>query len=171
MSIPIAILCGGYGTRSGQPINKCFVEVAGKPFLLWTLDQMEQQGYSTFVLCRGTGGTLTALRNARDQLGEKFLVAYGDTYLSTDLRDFVQKWETSKAPSITAIYDKIDAGINGFYTHTLDMLDDDVTDLKVLQKELKARMMTCHYDAPVPYYNVDTPAALAETRRAFSCGC
>ncbi len=166
--LPIVILCGGLGTRSGQPINKCFVQVGNKPFILHIMEQYESQGYDTFVLCRGTGGTLSALRNARERLGEKFIVNYGDTLLKLDMSDFIAAWERSKAPSITAVYDKIDAGVNGFMTHTLDMLDEDITDLRVLQKELKSRMMTCHYPAPEIWHEVGTPTALAETRRAFT---
>jgi NDP-sugar pyrophosphorylase family protein len=163
--MPVAILCGGYGTRAQQPINKCFVDVGGKPFILWIMERYEAQGFTTFVLCRGTSGTLAALRDAREQLGERFILNYGDTLLRLNLKDFVARWDNSKSPSITAIYDKIDAGVNGFMTHTLDMLDEDVTDLKVLQQELKMRAMTCHYDAPLPYLEVGTPQALAHTKR------
>ncbi len=166
--IPIAILCGGYGTRSQQPINKCFVDVAGKPFILHIMEQYESQGHHTFVLCRGTNGTLNALRDARDQLGEKFIVSYGDTYLPVNVNDFIKQWETRKTPAVTATYDNIDAGINGFMTHTLDMCDESVSDLKVLQQELKARAMMYHYPAPLPWQETGTPSALAQTRKAFS---
>jgi len=166
--IPVAILCGGYGRRSALPINKCFVDVAGRPFILHIMEQYEAQGFTTFVLCRGTGGTLTALRNAREQLGEKFIVNYGDTYTSLNFRDFITRWENSKSASITALYDNIDAGVNGFYTHTLDMLEDSVTDLSVLQKELKSRGMVCRYESPLPWHEVGVPSALAETRAFFA---
>ncbi len=166
--IPVALLCGGHGTRAKTPINKCFVDVAGKPFLLRILEQYESQGYNTFVLCRGTDGTLNALRNARDQLGERFICQYGDTLLRLDLADFIARWDMSHAPSVSAIYDKTDAGVNGFMTHTLDMCDEEVSDLKILQQELKARGMTHHYAAPEPWLEVGVPTALAETRRAFA---
>ena len=162
--LPVVILCGGHGTRAKQPINKCFVQVGDKPFILHIMEQYESQGFNTFVLCRGTSGTLAALRDAREQLGERFILNYGDTLLRLDLSDFIAAWDRSQAASITAIYDKIDAGINGFMTHTLDMLDDDITDLKVLQQELKTRMMTCHYPAPSPWVETGTPSALAKTR-------
>ncbi len=168
MTLPIAILCGGHGTRAKTTINKCFVPVSDKPFILHIMEWWEAQGYNTFVLCRGTGGTLAALRDARDQLGERFLLNYGDTLLKINAQHFVERWDLSKAPSISAIFDKIDAGVNGFYTHTLDMCDEDVTDLKVLQAELKARGMVCRYDAPVRYDEVGSPPALAATRAALS---
>ena len=163
--LPVAILCGGYGTRAQQAINKCFVPVGDKPFILYLMEQMETQGFTTFVLCRGTGGTLAALRDARDQLGERFLVLYGDTYLPLNFRDFVNAWDRSNAPSITAMYDKVDAGVNGFMTHTLDMVDEDVTSLATLQVELRTRLMTCHYPAPLRWNEVGTPEALAQTKR------
>ena len=168
MTIPVAILCGGHGTRSGAPINKCFQDVSGKPFLLRILEQYETQGFTTFVLCRGTDGTLNALRNARDQLGERFLCQYGDTYLRLSFKDFINKWDRAGTPSIQATYDKIDAGVNGFITHTLDMCDETVSDLSILQKELKTRGMVANYPVPLPYKEVGTPSALANARTFFS---
>jgi NDP-sugar pyrophosphorylase family protein len=163
--MPVVILAGGHGTRAKQPINKCFVDVAGKPFILWIMEQIEAQGISnTFVLCRGTGGTLTALREARDQLGERFILLYGDTLLPLNFHHFINQWERTGQPAITAVYDGIDAGVNGFQTHLLDLVDESATDLKELQSELRSRLMIHHYMAPFGWYEVGTPEALAKTR-------
>lgn len=166
--IPVAILCGGHGTRSKQPINKCFVSVNGKPFILRVMEQLEDYGFSTFVLCRGTSGTLTALRNARDQLGERFLVLYGDTYLPMNYMKFINAWDQSGLPSITATIMSIDAGVNGFSAWMLDLLDENETDLSVLQHELQNRCLTYHYLAPHPWLEVGTPEALAKTKATLT---
>lgn len=162
--LPIAILCGGRGTRANLPINKCFVSVNGKPFILRVMEQLEDYGFSTFVLCRGNSGTLTALRDARDQLGERFLVCYGDTLLPMDYANFVDEWNESTLPAISATIMSIDAGVNGFSAWTLDLLDETVTDLSVLQTELRNRCLVHYYLAPERWHETGTPEALAETR-------
>ncbi len=162
--IPVAILCGGYGTRSHLPINKCFVDVNGKPFLLHVMENLEDQGFTSFVLCRGCSGTLTALRDARGQLGDQFLVVYGDTLLRMDYEDFVATWLQSDMPAATAIYDNIDAGVNGLTVSTLDLVGPDKTSLVDLQNELAIRKWTLRYSAPNRWLEVGTPQALAETK-------
>lgn len=166
--LPVAILCGGYGTRSRQPINKCFVPIGGKPFILRTMEMLEEEGFSTFVLCRGTDGTLTALRNAQDQLGDKFLMLYGDTFLRMSYSDFVTSWEKARTPGAMATYDKIDAGVHGVTSWMLDMVDEDVTDFAVLRDEARARAMIHMYQAPQSWLEVGSPSALATTKEAFS---
>ena len=166
--LSVAILCGGKGTRAQQSINKCFVEVAGKPFILHIMEQMESFGFTTFVLCRGEGGTLAALRNARAQLGERFIVLYGDTYLPLDYSQFAQEWSDSGKPSATTLQKGIDAGVNGFVDWTLDMLDETETSLVALQQELRKRSLVNYFTAPEPWHEVGTPEALKETRNWIS---
>lgn len=48
----VAVLCGGRGTRLGEPI-KCLTEVAGRPFMDWKLEQLERMGASKVVLWCG----------------------------------------------------------------------------------------------------------------------
>jgi NDP-sugar pyrophosphorylase family protein len=164
--IPVAILCGGHGTRADLPLNKCFVDVNGKPFILRIMDQMEEQGFTTFVLCRGTSGTLQALREARGQLGERFLVVYGDTLLPLLFSNFLDVWDRSHAASIVAERDGIDAGVSGYHTWMLDLVDStDLTDLRVDACK-HGRMY--HYIAPNPWHEVGTPEALAEAREWFA---
>lgn len=40
----VAVACGGKGTRLGVAGQKCLVEVAGRPFLAWKLDQLVERG-------------------------------------------------------------------------------------------------------------------------------
>lgn len=168
MSLPVAILCGGHGTRAKQPINKCFTSVAGKPFLLHTLEMLEIQGFSTFVLCRGTDGTLADLRKAKDQLGEKFLLLYGDTMLRINYSLFVHDWEKARTPAAMATWDEVDAGVHGLTSWMLDMLDDDYTDFVALRDEARKRMMIHIYESPVPWLEVGTETAIELTRLALS---
>ncbi len=48
----VAVLCGGKGTRLGEPI-KCLTEVAGRPFMDWKLEQLERQGATKVTLICG----------------------------------------------------------------------------------------------------------------------
>ncbi len=49
---PVAVLCGGKGTRLGEPI-KCLTEVAGRPFMDWKLDQLARMGATDVTLIVG----------------------------------------------------------------------------------------------------------------------
>jgi NDP-sugar pyrophosphorylase family protein len=144
------------------------VDVCDKPFILRIMEQLEDYGFTIFVLCRGEGGTLTALRAARDQLGERFIVLYGDTYLPLDYSKFVAEWETSGLPHACAVRNGIDAGVNGLTDWTLDLLDETDTNLVSLQTELRNRCMTQYFYAPEAWHEVGTPTALEETRQWFA---
>jgi MobA-like NTP transferase domain len=47
---PVAVLCGGLGTRLGYEGQKCLVPVEGRPFLHWKLDQLIRHGASDIHL-------------------------------------------------------------------------------------------------------------------------
>lgn len=112
---PVAILCGGLATRLRpvtETIPKSLVEVAGRPFIEWQLDDLQAQGVSRVVLCvgylgeliehrLGNGerfglrieyvfdgpkllGTAGALKRAESLLGDAFFVLYGDSFLRLD---------------------------------------------------------------------------------------
>lgn len=48
----VAVLCGGKGTRLGEPI-KCLTRVAGRPFMDWKLEQLEGFGADDITLIVG----------------------------------------------------------------------------------------------------------------------
>lgn len=111
----VAILCGGMATRL-RPITdtipKALVEVGGKPFIFYQLDQLRRQQLFDVVLCVGYKGEMIekavgdgrsfnlnvrysydgdaflgtggALRKAMHLLGSQFFVLYGDAYLQVD---------------------------------------------------------------------------------------
>lgn len=60
-AVTAAVLCGGLGTRLrsviGESLPKCLAPVAGRPFLLYVLDQLISHGVQKVVLCTGHGHT------------------------------------------------------------------------------------------------------------------
>lgn len=114
------ILVGGLGTRLGaitQQVPKPLVDVGGKPFLAWVVDEIARHGFEEIVLLsgyraeqfeamadyiRGLGlrvvhsvepapaGTAGALTYARDHLDETFLLMNGDCLFDVNLRDLAQ---------------------------------------------------------------------------------
>jgi NDP-sugar pyrophosphorylase family protein len=68
MTLPVAILAGGLGTRLGPlstQIPKSLVDVAGKPFAVHQLELLRKHGFTQVVLCVG-------------HLGEQIYAALGD---------------------------------------------------------------------------------------------
>jgi len=114
------ILVGGLGTRLGaitQQVPKPLVDVGGKPFLAWVVDEIARHGFEEIVLLsgyraeqfeamadyiRGLGlrvvhsvepapaGTAGALTYARDHLDETFLLMNGDGLFDVNLRDLAR---------------------------------------------------------------------------------
>jgi len=117
----VIILAGGLGTRLQavtQDRPKPMVEIQGKPFLEYQINQLHAQGFREFVLCVGhlahhildyfgdgwrfgvnifyaietdLLGTAGAISNAQDFIDDTFLVVNGDSYLELDhqaLMDF-----------------------------------------------------------------------------------
>jgi D-glycero-alpha-D-manno-heptose 1-phosphate guanylyltransferase len=110
----VVVLAGGLGTRlrdalpPGTP--KPMAEVAGRPFLEYALDEATSHGADRFLLLVGHGaevifrhfgpsyagvpvsyctepeplGTGGALRHARGQLEQRFVLMNGDTYVDVD---------------------------------------------------------------------------------------
>jgi NDP-sugar pyrophosphorylase family protein len=61
VSLPVAILAGGLGTRLGdisQQTPKSLIEVAGKPFAAHQLDLLHRHGLTHIVFCVGHLGAL-----------------------------------------------------------------------------------------------------------------
>ncbi len=141
----------------------------------------------------GLDGTLGALRRARALLGERFLVLYGDTYLRIDYRAVARAWEASGLPAVMTVlrnegrwdssnaiyreglvarYDKrsptremqwIDYGLGGLRVDVLDRAGAQERDLAALYTELARRRELLGFEASERFYEIGTPAALAET--------
>jgi NDP-sugar pyrophosphorylase family protein len=220
---PVCILAGGLGKRLGEQVRdtpKPLIEVAGEPFLLHQLRLLATRGVERAVLCvgylgerieerigaerfgiaiqyshdaPGLDGTLGAIRRARELLGERFLVLYGDTYLRIDYADVARVWEASSLPAVMTVlrnegrwdssnaiyadgrvtaYDKrspspdmrwIDYGLGGLTADALGAVPAQERDLPALYRKLSLTGRLCGYEARHRFFEIGTPAALAET--------
>jgi NDP-sugar pyrophosphorylase family protein len=220
---PICILAGGRGSRLGDRVAerpKPLLEVAGEPFLIHQLALLAQHGARDVVLCVGylgrqieaaigarrfgisisysydgpeLDGTLGAIRRAREPLGERFLVLYGDTYLRVDYAAAAQAWALSGLPAMMVVlrnegrwdvsnarfgkdrvlaYDKhrpaadmrwIDYGLGGLTAAALTLAAPDANDLSRLYEDLAQRGELYGFEASERFYEIGSPAGLAET--------
>jgi NDP-sugar pyrophosphorylase family protein len=138
-------------------------------------------------------GTLGAVRKAMPLLGERFLVLYGDTYLRIDYADVAGAWVRSGLPALMTVlrnegrwdtsnayyedgrvarYDKrspdpamvwIDYGLGGLTATALAEVDAGEPELAGLYSRLAQRGELFGYEASERFYEIGTPAALAET--------
>lgn len=137
-------------------------------------------------------GTLGAVRKAVPALGERFLILYGDTYLRLDYQAVAREWEESRLPALMTVlrnegqwdvsnvrfdgtrvtsYDKrapdsdmnwIDYGLGGLRSQTLELLPDAADDLADLYHELARRGELFGFEATERFFEIGTPASLAE---------
>jgi NDP-sugar pyrophosphorylase family protein len=220
---PVCILAGGLGTRLGERVQdtpKPLLEVAGEPFLVHQLRLLAAHGACEAVVCvgyrgeqiesllggerfgirirysfdsPGLDGTLGAIRRALPQLGERFLVLYGDTYLRIDYAACVRAWRDSGLPAMMSVlrnegrwdtsnvryedgrvraYDKraptpemhwIDYGLGGLTRDALAVVAEDERELAQLYRRLAELDRLCGYEARERFYEIGTPSGLRET--------
>jgi N-acetyl-alpha-D-muramate 1-phosphate uridylyltransferase len=138
-------------------------------------------------------GTLGAIRRALPLLGERFLVLYGDTYLRIDYAAVARTWCESRLPAVMTVlrnegrwdtsnvvyqdglvlhYDKhastmqmrwIDYGLGGLVANALDRVSVLEPDLAALYRQLAEEGELLGFQASERFYEIGTPAALAET--------
>ena len=133
--IPVVILAGGLATRL-QPLTekipKVLLEVAGRPFAEYQLEQLRQQGVKRVVFCVGflgekvrdvvgdgqrwgmhldyvfDGPTLLgtggALKHATPFLGNIFYVLYGDSYIECDYASIGQAFLRSGKLALMTVF-------------------------------------------------------------------
>ena len=80
--VPVAILCGGRGTRlqeHTQTIPKALVEIGGKPIIWHVIRVYAAQGFRRFLLLTGYRGEMIADFAAREAWPEPIEVACVDT--------------------------------------------------------------------------------------------
>jgi MurNAc alpha-1-phosphate uridylyltransferase len=131
---PVAILAGGLATRLRPITNaipKALVEVAGVPFIVRQLDDLQRQGCHDVILCVshlgaqiealiGDGsqlgmrvryvfdgpvrlGTGGALRQALPLLGEAFFVLYGDSFLPIEFAAVERAFLAARRPALMTV--------------------------------------------------------------------
>jgi NDP-sugar pyrophosphorylase family protein len=138
-------------------------------------------------------GTLGAIRRALPLLGDRFLILYGDTYLRLDYGAALAGWIESDTPALMTVlrnegrwdtsnvvyaggrvlvYDKrhltsdmhwIDYGLGGLRSDALGAVDESEGDLAVLYQRLAQSDSLYGYVATERFYEIGTPARLAET--------
>jgi NDP-sugar pyrophosphorylase family protein len=141
----------------------------------------------------GLDGTLGAVRRALPLLGERFLVLYGDSYLRIDYAAVDRAWHGSELPALMTVlrndgrwdtsnavyrqgrvvaYDKraptpamrwIDYGLGGLQAGIVDAVPTGERDLAALYGRLARNRELCGVAATKRFYEIGTPAALAET--------
>ena len=141
----------------------------------------------------GLDGTLGAIRHARHLLPDRFLVLYGDTYLRLDYRTAVRVWRESGWLGLMTVlrnedrwepsnviyangrvlaYDKaasvagmrwIDYGLGGLVSRALDLVGPQESELGHLYRTLAHTGELCGYEVHHRFYDIGTPASLAET--------
>lgn len=114
-----------------ETIPKALVPVAGRPFLEHQLALLRRHGFTRIVLCVGYRGEMIetylreqphpgmdiscisdwpkllgtggAIRQALPQLGNSFLILYGDSYLMCDFRAVEQAFHQSALPALMTV--------------------------------------------------------------------
>jgi NDP-sugar pyrophosphorylase family protein len=147
----------------------------------------------SFDAVPGRDGTLGAIRRAAPLLGERFLVLYGDTYLRIDYGAVTASWRRSGLPAVMTVlrnqgrwdtsnavfrdgmvicHDKhsptpemhwIDYGLGGLTAQALERAPEDENDLSALYGQLARHGELLGFAAQARFYEIGTPAALAET--------
>jgi NDP-sugar pyrophosphorylase family protein len=218
----VCILAGGRGRRLGPRVTdvpKPLLEVGGEPFLLHQLRLLARHGARRVVLCvgylgerirdrigsrrfglrieysfdaPGLDGTLGAIRRARNLLGDRFLVLYGDTYLRLDYGAAAAEWRTSGCLGLMVVlrndgrwdqsntvyadrrvtsHDKstptsamrwIDYGLGGLEAKALERVAASERDLSSLYKRLAELGELCGYEARERFYEIGRPESLVE---------
>lgn len=199
---------------------KPLLDVAGKPFLQHQLELLRRYGGRRIVLCVGylgerieerigdgsnlgmeiayvydspdLDGTAGAIRNALPQLGDEFLVLYGDTYLRIDYAEVAATFRASGKQGLMTVlrnegawdasnvlyedgvvvrYDKhaptpdmrwIDYGLGALRAEALDAAGPGEPDLAEVYRVLAERGELAGYLATERFYEIGTPDALRE---------
>jgi NDP-sugar pyrophosphorylase family protein len=182
--IPVAIICGGLGTRLGEltaHTPKGLVDINGRPFLHWQLALLRKQGFREFVLCVGhlagkygaaeAGvhfsfeaeplGTAGTIRNALPLLGPEFFTIYGDSYLECDPNLILERHRAEDLLGCVTTHDGEYYGLNLFKK---EAFMGDEPDLKELSLHLEAHGMVSVYEMPNRFMEIGSPAGLEEVR-------
>jgi len=204
-----------------EKIPKVLLPIAGKPFLAHQLELLRHQGIRKIVLCLGHLGEMVAaefgdgrahgvelaysfdgpkllgtggaLRQALPQLGEKFFVLYGDSYLTTPFAPIADSFTRSCRRGLMTvyrneglydtsnvvfrdgqivIYDKtarlpemqhIDYGLSLFRASVFqERAEGAAFDLAEVMQQLVAQKDLAGFVVPKRFYEIGSPAGLAE---------
>lgn len=205
---------------------KSLIPVAGKPFLAHQLRHLQAEGIREVVLCVGhlgqqiedfagngsrfglsisysrDGGRLLgtggALRAALPLLGRRFLVMYGDSWLTEPVEPVWRAFLASGQPALMTVfrnenrwgacnveyrlgtiarYDKdrlssamrhIDYGLEALDAAVMEGWGKPVFDLSAVWAELAARRRLAGFEAADRFYEIGSPAGLGETEQLIA---
>jgi len=131
----IVILCGGLATRLSHLTKytpKSMVEIEGKTFLEYQIENLKKQSIKDIVLCVGhlsekieeyfgNGekfdvnirysydkekllGAIGALKNAEHLLKDTFFIIYGDSYINVDFHKIRDHFTQHDKPALMVVY-------------------------------------------------------------------
>jgi len=131
----MVIICGGLGTRLGHLTKytpKSMIQIEGKPFLEYQIENLKKQSVTDIVLCVshlsekieeyfGNGerfgvnikysfekekllGQIGAVKNAELLLKDQFFIMYGDSYLSIELHKIHNFFMQHDKPALMVVY-------------------------------------------------------------------
>jgi NDP-sugar pyrophosphorylase family protein len=207
------------GDRVGES-PKPLLPVAGEPFLFHQLRLLREHGARRIVLCvgylgerieqavgdgaalglevvysydgPGLDGTAGAIRGALDQLGDEFLVLYGDTYLRIEYADVQRALGESGLPALMTVLRNegrwdtsntvyrngrvlshskeegtpdmkwIDYGLGALQASALDLVPGE-NDLSRVYAELAGQGLLAGYEASERFHEIGSPESLRET--------
>jgi len=129
------ILAGGLGTRLfplTETIPKVLIQVAGRPFIEYQIEQFRRHGVTDLIICvghlghmieehlgdgrrfdvsirygherDGLLGTAGAIKNVEPLLEDAFFVQYGDSYLLVDYGDVMTYFCRHDATGLMVVY-------------------------------------------------------------------
>lgn len=135
----MVIMCGGLATRLGnlaKNIPKSMMDINGKPFLEYQIENLRNQGIDDILLCAGhlsekiekyfkeglkfgidikysydgekPLGPIGALKNAENLLDDDFFTMYGDSFLSVDYKKVYNFFEKHEKPACMIVYKNYD---------------------------------------------------------------
>jgi NDP-sugar pyrophosphorylase family protein len=218
--LKVAILCGGLGTRLGdltRDLPKPMIPIGGRPYLERVLESFAERGLREFVLLTGHRaevieehfrdgarfgwhieysreseplGTGGALREARELLGDRFIVTFGDVLRRFDYDRFVQQHmgnclavyprlttgNADVAEGHVVRFDKhapelpyLDAGFSVMLEGTIDLLPDEgpCSFEEVVYANLAEHGGLEAEIVDHDFFDIGTPQELAKTRAAL----
>ena len=186
----VVILAGGLGTRLGpaaEGLPKAMVPVGGRPFLELVIESFTSRGFNEFVLLTGYKGDVIekhfgrkfqysrestplgtggAIREARDLLGNRFLLAYGDVLRRFDYDRFVRRHHE---PTL-AVYRRITVGNTDIEADRVTRFDKRAPELPYIDAgfslmDAKAIDLLPH-SGPCSFEEIVFPALARERRLA-----
>lgn len=105
VDVPVAILCGGRGTRMGRTrIPKPLVEIGGRPILWHVMKLYASQGFERFILCLGYGADRVQSAIERINGDERWKVEYVDTGVDTNTGGRIKRIQDRIGGTFMATY-------------------------------------------------------------------